>query len=140
MDAEEEIDNLRKRVHDMANEFGALKNSHTATAVLVENLTDIVKEFKTDSRAFMDRTSVTLADISKQTTATNGRVTTLETRMVGHDREFSDIKRNRTHRAEPAEKSDAITIHVPMNGKTITAMIAALIAIALMGVKAWGGL
>lgn len=70
-----------------------------------------------------------------QTTATNGRVTALE-------RDVRDIKRTRasvTSEHEQRRASDSpnvITVNIPINAKTIMAILAAAGTIAVMGWKA----
>lgn len=90
-----------------------------------------------------------LREIRKQTTATNGRVTAIETKIDGHARELGRLNsavfpRTAIVDTVPArratDKGDAIAINVPMNAKTITALIltlAALAAAAFGGKVSW---
>lgn len=85
MDAEGEIDNLRRRVHVVADVAQSVATRQATIAVQVDNLVAMFTEHKTDVKTFMAETREALEEIREQTTRTNGRVN-------GHDREIKDIK------------------------------------------------
>jgi predicted nucleic acid-binding Zn-ribbon protein len=71
--------------------------------------------------------------IKEQTTKTNGRVGTLEREMreVRRDHRIDSHELKRT-----TDRSDVITLNIPINSKTIVAIVAAIVAIAMAGWKA----
>lgn len=137
-DNDDEIKRLRDRLHDLSGEVGTLKNRDAAAAVLVDNLIEMFREHREDSREFMRETRDSLAGITKQTTETNGRMLRLESRADGHDIEFRDLKRpDVQHPLQRATDSpNAITVNIPMNVKTIGVIVAFIIALAMAGWKA----
>lgn len=131
-DEQEEIIRMRERIHDLTDVVNATVLRHaTIDANLSHLLTDF-KEHREDSRSFMRDTGVTLKEIQAQTTRTNGRVD-------GHDRDLIDLKRPRTGTHEQRRTTDtgnAVTINIPINTKTILAILSAIVALAMMGWKA----
>jgi hypothetical protein len=87
-----------------------------------------------------ERHSAQLKSIDDQARLTNGRMTRAEARLDGHDVEFKDLKQARrpaSHELKRStDRSDAITLNIPINAKTIMALLAAAITIAMAGWKA----
>lgn len=80
-----------------------------------------------------------LDEIKEQTLKTNGYVGRHEERLNGLDREVRDLKGRRpgSHELKRAsDRPDAITVNVPINAKTIAALLAAAAALAA---AAWQG-
>lgn len=126
-----EILRIRDHVHDLDTLVQATVTKHATMAISVEHLVEGFREHREDSKIFMRETVDTLRKIQEQTTKTNGRVD-------GHDREFADLKKHRVGTHEQRRASDtanAITINVPINSKTIIAIFASALAIAVMGWK-----
>jgi CHASE3 domain sensor protein len=81
----EEINNLRRRLHDLSDVAQGLVTRDATMALQVSNLLSMFTEHKDDSKAFMGDAREKLAEINEQVTITNGRVN-------GHDREIRDMK------------------------------------------------
>lgn len=77
-------------------------------------------------------------DIKEQTAKTNGYVGRHEERLNGIDREMRDLKRAPAHHAmkRASDRPDAITLNIPMNGKTIAALLVAAFTIIMAGLTA----
>lgn len=111
-DDKDEILAMRQRIHDMSDVVQAEVTRNATMAVQLSNLVEMFKEHRTDSKAFMDDSSIKLAAISKETTETNGRVN-------GHDREIKDLKDTTTW---------AIRLIVGLNVTVVGGVIIAVIA------------
>lgn len=94
-DQQQEMLTMRQRMHDMANIVQNLVTRDATMALQVTNLVEMVKEHREDSKIFMAFTRETLADISKQTTKTNGRVDGHDDHLAVNDREIKELKEAR---------------------------------------------
>jgi hypothetical protein len=139
-DEKSEIKAIRARMHDLNSIAQNLVTRDATMAVQVTNLVASFTEHRTDSKAFMDDARESLAKISEQVTKTNGRVNGHDQRFVGIDREIRELKRpHAIHEAKRVtDRSDAITLNIPINAKTVTTFFLVVVGILVGVLKAKG--
>lgn len=134
-----EIQSLRKRVHDMADVVQAQVTRGAVMANDVATIVTLVRELKDDHKSFTHDTSTELRAIREQVTKTNGRVDRHDDRLTTMDGEISDLQQHRSGAhamTRGSDRGDAITLNIPINAKAITALILAVIGLIAAAWKA----
>lgn len=85
MTDDDEIRNLRERMHGLSNIAQNLVTRDATMALQLSHLVSLVAEHKADSQAFMRDVRENLSHIRVQTTETNGRVN-------AHDMAIGELK------------------------------------------------